>query len=312
MTTSPSRLKRSIAFVKFRKLIEREIRNYWHQLSCQEYATRYLNSLNPQPNTITEIPGDKKNPFRSINISPQEFIKHTDLAIQKIRMNSLVGFVTIFETYLFDTVERSIYIDPRTIDNSSMPFEAKELCSIDGNHLKSWLASKMADKYLRNKTHAEMMTKIDSFCKTGVSKSDNANNWENWNLVRNSIVHTAGYVTKDLAAAWPAKFKNAGDPLTITDADLTGAHALAINLASAIDKMVIKNVVKDNDATLLARELFIHFGTIEPSEIRLQLNLILQSTLTDNQIRKIIADQKKGISNNDWSMTNGELSLIAS
>lgn len=303
--------EKSIAYAKFKKLIEQEIRNHWHQLSCQEYAQRYLVSINPQPATIAQAPGDNKNPFQSINIPPQDFIKNTSAVQWKIRLNSLVGFVTIFEQYLFDTVERAIYVDPRTVDDSSMPFEAKELCAIDGGSLRSWLAGKMAEKYLRNKTHTEMMARIDKFCLCSASKSTDAKEWEKWTLVRNSIVHTAGFATKDLVTAWPSKFKNTGDPLVLTDADLSAAHTLAIKLATTIDKMAIKNVVKKEDAKLLAKELFIQNGIGKPSEVRLQLNKILQSTLTDNQIQKIIADQSKGALPNDWNLTHGEIKLIS-
>lgn len=265
----------------------------------------------PQPATIGQNPGDDKNPFKSINIPPSDFIANTPTAQWKIRLNSLVGFVTIFEQYLFDTVERSIYIDPKTVDDSSMPFEAKDLCSVEPGSLRSWLAAKMADKYLRNKTHTEMMARIDKFCLSGVSKSTNAKEWERWTLVRNSIVHTAGFATKDLVAAWPTKFKRVGDPLVLTDSDLSAAHALALDLAETIDKMAIKNVIKKEDAELLTRELFIQNGISKPSEVRLQLNKILQSTLTDNQIQKVIAKQSKGLLPNDWNLTHGEMTLIS-
>ena len=60
-----------------------------------------------------------------------------------------VSFITAFEYYLFEILERLIYIDPSLINDSALAIEAKELALIENNDFHRWLSNKVADKYLR-------------------------------------------------------------------------------------------------------------------------------------------------------------------
>jgi hypothetical protein len=146
------------------------------------------------------------NPFKSIDLSVPEFLSHAPYIQACVRENAVVSFITAFEFFLFETLERLVYIDPTLINDSSIPIEAKELSLVTDQDVRRWLATKVADKYLRNKTHAEMIARIDKFAKAGVSKRPEVDEWNKWSLVRNAVVHTSRFVTSDLAVAWPSRF----------------------------------------------------------------------------------------------------------
>ena len=80
--------------------------------------------------------------------------------------NALVNFITAFKFFLFETMERIICLNPSLIDDSSVNIEAKELAAVVPNtDVRRWLATRVADKYLRSKTHAAMITKLDKLAK---------------------------------------------------------------------------------------------------------------------------------------------------
>lgn len=315
MLKNPNRkIKRSLAFVKFKASLENEIRLFWHILAGQEYAARWLKALPTPTISLAAYPGDGKNPFSSINISVTEYNNHTSIVQASVRENAIVSFVTAFEYYLFETMKRLIFLDNTLINDSSLAIDVKEIAKIDQEDLKRWLANKVADKYLRNKTHAEMIKRIDTFSKAGVShsKKDLIEEWGKWSLVRNSVVHTSRFITSELALAWPERFPRAGDPLRLIDKDIARVHSLALEISVEIDKRAVETIIKDNDAALLARELFVQYGTEDAGAIRLRLNHILQSPLTMEKIKKIISQQKKNIKNDDWTLSHGDLLKISS
>jgi len=303
-------MARSLTFVKFKTTLEAEIRAYWHMLSCQEYASRWLTNITPQPARLSCYPGDNKNPFKSIDLPIPEFLSHSLHVQASVRENSIVSFITAFEFFLFETLERVIYIDPTLINDSSMPIEAKEISLITNQDVRRWLATKVADKYLRNKTHAEMISRIDKLVKAGISKLPEVEEWGKWALVRNAIVHTSRFVTSDLAIAWPSRFQNIGDPLNLTDKEVSRVHHLALTLSSQIDERAIHTVIQKHDATLLTRELFIQKGLSGPKEIRKELGRVLQTKMTAPSIEKIIADQRKGNIADHWTLSHGDLQKI--
>jgi len=63
---------RSIAFIKFKKSLENEIRAFWHILVSMEYSSRWLGALAAAPIRLSEFPGDNHPPFTSIDIPPAE------------------------------------------------------------------------------------------------------------------------------------------------------------------------------------------------------------------------------------------------
>jgi hypothetical protein len=200
-------MSKSIAYLKFKVLLEQEIRTFWHLLASLEYSERWLVANNPA--RLTLYPGDSKYPFKAIDISPGEFLAEQADVASHLRENTLVSFVTTFECYLSELLERVLYLDPSLLSDSDMPFTAKELGkAVQNSDMRRWLAAKVTDKYLRNKTHQEMIARIDKFCQAGVSKSldTEIEEWSLWSLVRNSIVHTSRQVTAELSSAWPQRF----------------------------------------------------------------------------------------------------------
>lgn len=306
------KIGKSIVFVKFKASLEVEIRLFWHILASQEYSQRWLLNLTPAPVRLSNFPGDDKNPFKSIDLTPSDFLSHASVVRASVRENALVSFITAFEFYLFETLQRLIYIDPELINDSALSIEAKELSSVDPAQFRQWLATKVADKYLRNKTHSEMIVKIDKFAKAGISNSLQLeiSEWNKWSLVRNAIVHTSRFVTSDLMRAWPERFRSVGESLNLTDKEVARVHHLALTISSAIDKRAVESIVKKNDARLLAREIFVQQGKDDPRQIRLILNHVLQTPIPVVEIQKILSDQRRGIFDGGWALSHGDLMKI--
>ncbi len=311
-TSKIKKVGRSLTFVKFKASLEIEIRLFWHILATQEYAQRWLSALVPVPDRLTKYSGDNKNPFKSIDLPISDFLSYTPTIQASVRENSIVNFITAFEYYLFEKLERLIYLDLSLINDSGLVFEAKELATVANADFHQWLSTKVADKYLRNKTHSEMISKIDKFSKAGVAKSLESEiaEWNSWSLVRNAIVHTSRFVTLELMQAWPERFKAVGQPLNLTDKEVARVHHLALTIAAAIDKRAVEVIVKKQDARLLAREIFVQKGIDDPREIRQILNHVLQTPIPVVEIQRILSDQRRGISTGGWALSHGELTKI--
>jgi len=312
MANKPTKIKRSLGFVKFKVSIESEIRVFWHLMACQEYTKRWWGSFEEHPARLTEYPGDKKNPFMSIDLTVNQFLLNIPVSQAYIRENALVSFITAFEYYLFETLERLIFVDPSLIEDSSMPIQAKELAQLAGDDVQRWLANKIADKYLRNKSHKEMISRLDTFSKAGVSASfaTEIEEWNRWSLVRNAIVHTSRFVTGDLAYAWPARFSHAGHGLAIQDKEVARVHHLAITLANAIDRRAVESVIKGRDVDVLVKELFVQHGMEKPTDIRREVDRILHSSIPPTRVEQLISQQKKGTFPDRWSVSHADLAKI--
>lgn len=304
-------MSKSIAFLKFKSLLEFEIRTFWHVLASLEYADRWLASANPT--RLTTHAGDSRNPFKSIDISPSEFAAEHLQVASHIRENALVSFVTSFECYLAELLERVIYIEPSTVSDSTLQFTAKDISSaLPIADIKRWIATRVADKYLRNKTHAEMISKLDTACKAGVSNRLDAEikEWSRWSLVRNSIVHTARQVTPELAEAWPTRFPAAAAQITLTDKEVARVHHLALTIAAALDGRAVETVIKKHDQVLLARELFVQRGIEDVKSIRKQIGSLMPLRLTKIDIEKTIADQRRNPRRDGWELSARDLIVI--
>jgi hypothetical protein len=310
MTSSTGR---SLTFAKFKKSLEGEIRAFWHVLASLEYSARWWGGISTPPTRLSAYPGDDRNPFRSIDIPVDMYLADFERVRSHIRENAVVSFVTAFEYFLLEMLERLIYLDPSLIDDSSMPIEAKTLATIiPSTDVRRWLAARVADKYLRNKTHAQMIEKLDKFSKAGVSGrlKDEIVEWSNWSLVRNAIVHTSRFVTSELALAWPERFGGAGSRLKLTDRDIARVHHLAMTLSMAIDERAVKSVIGTNDARVLAREIFVHKGISNARELRRLVTSALRSRISIQAIEKVLSDQRKGTFLDSWALTGGDLDSI--
>lgn len=304
-------MSKSIAFLKFKSLLEQEIRTFWHVLASLEYAERWLTK--EAPATLTAHPGDKKYPFNAIDISPSDFIGEQMLVASHIRENALVSFVTTFECYLSELLERLIYLEPSLVMDSDLQISAREMAEVVPNtDMRRWLARRVTDKYLRNKTHGAMIERIDRFCKAGISKSleSEIQEWGRWSLVRNSIVHTSRQITAELSASWPTRFPTTGGPITLENKELARIHHLALKIAAAIDKRAVAALIHKRDEALIAREIFIQRGTTNATALRTILASIMPIKITRIDIEGVLAAQRRGIRADDWSLSMRDLALI--
>lgn len=304
-------MSRSVAFLKFRSLLEQEIRTFWHVVASLEYAERWLNSA--MPSKLTAHPGDDRYPFRAIDISTSEFLEEQTQVLSHIRENALVSFVTAFECYIAELLERLIYLNPALVADSDIQITAKELAeTAPMSNIKRWLAVKVADKYLRNKTHAAMISRLDKFCKAGISKSmaTEIEEWSRWSLVRNSIVHTSRQVTPELSKSWCVRFPSAGAPIILENKELARIHHLALKIAAAIDGRAISTVIRKQDELLIAKELFIQRGIGEPNILKATLGKVMRVKVTKIDLEKMLADQRRGRQLDSWALTMRELTNI--
>lgn len=304
-------MTKSVAFLKFRTLLEQEIRTFWHVLASFEYAERWLSSNTAA--RLTLFPGDNKYPFTAIDIPPADFIAEQSAVAHHIRENALVSFVTAFECYLFELLERLVYLKPTLVSDSDMQISVKQLAVAVPQDVRRWLATRVADKYLRNKTHAEMISKLDTLCKAGVSKqlSAEVTEWSLWSLARNSIVHTSRQVTADLSQAWPTRFPASGGQLNLQNKELARVHHLALKIAAAIDTRAIASVIHKQDELLIARELFVQRGTDQPSALKSALGKVMSAKSTRPELERMLAEKRRGTNSDRWELSVRDLGLIA-
>lgn len=305
-------MTKSVAFLKFRTLLEQEIRTFWHVLASLEYGERWLTTHNPA--RLALFAGDNRYPFKAINIPPSEFIAEQAEVASHIRENALVSFVTSFECYLSELLERLIYLEPGLLSDSDIQMQAKDIAvAVQGQDMRRWFAARVADKYLRNKAHAAMISRMDTFCKSGVAKqlASELNEWSQWSLVRNSIVHTSRQVTAELSSAWSARFSTPGGSIKLENRELARIPHLAIKLAEAIDTRAVASVIQKQDELLIARELFVQRGIDQPSALKASLASIMRTKSTRIEIERMLSEQRRGTNNDRWELSVRDLGLVA-
>ena len=305
-------MARSIAFLKFKSTLELEIRSFWHLLSALDLSDQEVNKYTSS--LITEEPGNNRYPFKAISITPQDYVKESSVISGHVRENSLVSFITTFEAYLFELTERIIYLNPESISDSEMNMTAGDIISaVNSNDSKKWISRKVAEKYLRNKTHAVMIKKIDKLSKAGTSttRAKDIEEWNKWTLVRNSIVHTTRQVIQELSDNWPQKFPTPGGTFSLINQDVSRVFSLAINLAESIDKMAVMQVIKKSDALALAREIYIHYGTSNAGELRKMISSSgMQLKLTNEDLDKTLSRHKRGEGTDSLKLSSTEIQRL--
>ena len=288
----------SLAFQKFKKTIESEIRYYWQVTTSIIYTERWWSNIKIEdwPVRLSEYANDKVNPFNSIDIPVNEYLRYNNQIKNVTVENSIVSFITSFEVYLLDVTRRIIFLNPEIIDDSSMPFEAKDIaCGLTKHNAREWFSNRVASNYMRNKTHLKMLKWMESLAKIDLFKTHKSivEEWNKWTYVRNAIVHSGREVTEDLAKIWPEKFSTVNANLNLTDKDVVRVHYLAIEIAKKIDSRIIETTIKDEDGFLLIKELFVRFGYENVSEISQKIYKILNHKLGKMVVEQQLAKQKK-------------------
>lgn len=305
-------MARSIAFLKFKSTLEIEIRSFWHLLSALDISDREVDKYTS--NLITGESGNNRYPFIAISITPSDYIKESTVVSGHVRENSLVSFITTFESYLFELTERIIYLNPESISDSDMNMTAGDIISVvNSNDPKKWISHKVAEKYLRNKTHTAMIKKIDKLSKAGTSTArvTDIEEWNKWTLLRNSIVHTTRQVTQELSDNWPDKFPTPGNTFSLTNQDVSRVFSLAISLAESIDKMAVTQVIKKSDALALAREIYIHHGISKSGELKKMISHSgMRLKLTNEDLERTLARHRRGESTDSLKLSYTEINRL--
>lgn len=303
-------LGKSLAFQHFQKSIEAEIRNYWQINTSLIYAKRWWDNIpvENRPQRISLYPGDNVNPFNSIDLPPDVYLSNQTHALKLTRENSILNFITAFEVYLYNIVKRIIFVDPTIIQDSEMPFEAKEIAlALKENFFPDWFSEKVTQQYIKNKTHLKSILRIEKLLKYDIYKSNKEiiENWNKWTYVRNSIVHNGREVSEDLVRVWPERFSQIGSSLDLTDSDIIKVQYFAMEIAKIIDRIALDKIIKFSDAELLTREIFIKDGIEDSSKLAVKIFAILGCKFKKAFIDKAIASQKKNSSHTQgWRFTH--------
>lgn len=289
---------KSLAYQHFIRSLESEIRNHWLITTSLIYTKRWWENIKEEdlPERITEYPGDKKNPFNSIDLAPAEYlenIRHTEVYTIE---NSIVNFITSFEVYLFQLTNRIIYLNPELIESSEMPFEANEIAkAINHLNFREWFSEKVTYKYIKNKTHLKMIKRLESLIKYELYQpnKDLIEEWNKWTYVRNAIVHNGRQVSQDLSTIWNSKFPTKSIDLNLLERDVVRVHYLAMEIAKRIDGIVVSRIIKDEDANLLVRELFVRFGIDDSKELARRVYSTLNHKLKAPIVDKCLGFQRR-------------------
>jgi hypothetical protein len=283
----------SLAFFKFKKSLEREIRNYWSIAIATEFSNNWLQNLDQQQR-ITQI-AQNVAPFSYVDIKSSDYIKHLPTVVEYSRENALVNFITAFEVYLFEILSRIIYIKPNVLDDSEMKFEAKDIVTgMNTDNFKQWFSNKTTDKTVRNKQHDEIIAKIARIAKCDLTPIINEiKEWNNWTYVRNSIVHSGRRVSTDLKGIWATKFPVVGAKLNIPNNELMKVQTLAMTIAKRLDNRINETIIGFGDASLLSRELFVRKGIDDNKDIKRILQKNLSYKAKKQQIDQALAFQRR-------------------
>lgn len=282
----------SLAFYKFEKTIEEEIRTYWAIISMAHFSSIYLTSQ-PKEKYIDEI-GGKYEPFTYISIPIAEFLKTQDIYLNNIRENTLVNIITAFEVYLNDIYTRMIYLNPSIIEKSEISLTAQQIAPhLISKDTRLWFAKEVTKQRIRNKKHDEMIRIIAQGALCDIkSIRDKLDQWMKFTYIRNSIVHVGRRVSEDLQKVWSQRFI-CGQKLNIQNKDIMYAATTALTIAKHLEPRINETCIKDNDAKLLIREVFIREGYSNQTIYKQIIQKVLSyCEIPENFIGKVITAQK--------------------
>jgi hypothetical protein len=291
-------LGRSLAYCKFLLRHEHELRTHWHAKAASIYAERWWRTI-PEaqwPPTTAAYPGDNVWPFTRIRIAPAEYLAYRQSVEQTLTLSTLVTLVTAFETYFYDAVQRTVFLNPESLAKSTIEFAASELADKVGrSDFKAWFAHRIADRYCRNKSHAELIDRLAKMVKSGVANqmATDIDEWRRWVLTRNSIVHLGGEVSRQLADVWPERFPQASQPILLTGNEINRVGQLSRSIVEVLDERFVAEIVNDADQELMARELFVRHGISSPVAIAKHVNLMLGSRMSRNRAEAALARQRR-------------------
>mgnify|MGYP006273109295 CR=1 FL=1 len=290
-------LKKSLAFAKYHHNLSIELSNYWKICCALNYSNRWVDSLSEEfkSKKTTDFPGDTGKPFSYLSIPFNEWSKENSRTIEYIRENTVLNIITLFEVYLYDILIRMIYLEPELVKDSKIQLQANDLIkSLSSTDNNEWFSQKIVDKYLRNKTHKEMIAKIARMIPCDIKKIDDSIElWDKWTYVRNSIVHSGRRVSKDLEKVWNERFPNLGSRLNLKDNELMHLSSIGNKIIKTIDKRAVEVLIKDEDAKSMIREIYINKGIVDTKEIKTIVSKTIGYRAKTEEVTKVLAYQRR-------------------
>ena len=227
------------------------------------------------------------------------------------RADALLNVTTEFEHYLFEILERVIYIDPALISESSLPIQAQELALIS-DEVRRALAMKCTDRCLRGKTYADMVVRIHQILNSDISESLRSRlaEWSRLFSAQSRTSELPKLAANDGGKASPSLLQRKGEPLTLTAEAVAHVARLALLIAAGVDECAVAAVLDDHDARLLVKELFVRHPSEKPQDIRTQLDRMLHSRISVADVREIIAEHQSGRFADQWHLSDGDLQKL--
>lgn len=288
----------SLPLLAFRHRIKRASDGAWHALCAQEYAVRWLEAIPDAdlPKDLSQYPGDRRNPFGALKISPAQFSQACSTLHRVQIENAIIAIAGAFEAYMADLIGRCLMIKPELLADSDMPFKASELVTSEAlSSPLMWLSAQYVQRSVRSKSHSELIRRFGGMAKRDVAKSNQAD-YDSWNqfvMLRNALVHASGLVTTDLATAWNARFPYPRKQILVEPGDLIAAHKAAYGLANTIDRFAISTIIGKSDAELLAREIFVATGETNSAAISRRITHLLSQKFSKSEVEAAVARQRR-------------------
>lgn len=300
---SASHSSKSLALHKFGLRHAEEIRSFWYHQVMSVYAQRWLTEHGTDfSGGISTYPGDAATPFRNMAYTPSQVIALIPRQLQILSHSHIIRLVTIFENFLYDCIQRVVYLFPEVMDKSGLKVDLKDLIGVaNSSDVRSWLAHYVADKICRSKTPKQLIEWVDEALQAGVTGRlvSEIEEWRKWTLVRNSIAHLGGDVSAELALEWSDRFPTKGSPIQVSEKELLRLAFVSRKLAKSLDAGQRALRSRKSDRDLIAREIFIGLGTIVPSELSFATSAILSVDLNKNDAEALIARIRKGQMNDE-------------
>lgn len=296
-TKRPAQKGISLAFLKFIRRHEGELRSFHFNQVITAYGVRWLQEhASDISGRITSHTGDDCSPFRNIDLPVSAIIALAPQQQHFATHGTVVRLVTVFENFLYDSIQRTVFLDPSCIETFEIKVDAQALAgAITGGTPRAWFAHFVADKLCRSKSPHDLVTRVDKILQAGTSGGlkNELEEYVKWTLVRNAIAHLGGDVTNELAQKWPARFPSAGRSLALTDKDVLRVAYLTRVLAKSLDAGQRAVAGRQEDSKLLAAELFVRHGLADPSALSFEVNKTLSIRMNRTQAEKLLSTVRK-------------------
>jgi len=303
----------SIAYLKFIKRHEAELHSYWFHQVAAIYAARWLKEHEQAiSDRLTSFPGDGVVPFTHLDVTPAVFWQLVPAQQQYLAHTAIVRLVTLFENFLYDSIQRAVFLEPNLLGKSELKIEANALAeALLQEGARAWFGHYVADKLCRGKSPSELIARVDGLLKAGIGTrlKKEVDEWILWTLVRNAVAHLGGDITRELADKWPARFPQPGSKISLSPVDVTRVAFLSRTLASELDNGQVPLSTRTADSELLASELFIRNGVDDPSDLAHRVSAILSVRIgREDAVRLLATFRRAAMPDSGVAITDDMLS----